>query len=74
MNDVPSHVGDVRRHPVLGRLDSAENILANTITALADREESKDLADVRGFCAVHGLEISRALEDAHSKAAGLFPV
>jgi hypothetical protein len=55
-------------------LDTAENILANKLTALADREEPKDLADVWGFCTRMGLSLSRALEGAHGKAAGLFPV
>jgi predicted nucleotidyltransferase component of viral defense system len=29
VNDVPAHVGNIIEHPVLGRVDSAENILAN---------------------------------------------
>lgn len=74
VNDVPSRVGRVSLHPVLGRLDSAENILANKLTALADRQEPKDLADVWGFCTRRGLSIGAALEGAHGKAAGLFPV
>ena len=73
VNDVPAHVGEISRHPVLGRLDSAENILANKLTALADRDEPKDLADVWGLCSRLGLPLSRALEDASSKASGLFP-
>jgi hypothetical protein len=55
-------------------LDTAENILANKLTALADREEPKDLADVWGFCTRMDLSLSEALEGAHGKAAGLFPV
>ena len=74
VNDVPSHLGEIVKHPVLGRLDSAENILANKITALADRQEPKDLADIWGFCCGRGMPIAGALEGAHSKAAGLFPV
>lgn len=74
VNDVPSHVGPLTTHPVLGRLDSAENILANKLTALADRREPKDLADIWGFCIKMGLPMSQALEGADSKAAGLFPV
>ena len=74
VNDVPSRVGEVSDHPILGRLDTAENILANKLTALADREEPKDLADVWGFCARMGLSLEGALEGAHGKAAGLFPV
>jgi len=73
INDVPAHVGELVTHPVLGRLDSAENILGNKITALIGREEPKDLADVWGFCHQLGLSLTTALEDAHSKAAGIFP-
>lgn len=67
VNDGPSRVGRVSVHPVLGRLDTAENILANKLTALADRQEPKDLADVWGFCVRMGLPLAKAL-------AGLFPV
>jgi len=35
VNDVRSRVGQVSIHPVLGRVDTAENILANKLTALA---------------------------------------
>ncbi|MBM3219199.1 MAG: nucleotidyl transferase AbiEii/AbiGii toxin family protein [Candidatus Rokubacteria bacterium] len=73
VNDVPAHVGTLRMHPVLGQLDSAENILANKITALVDRREPKDLADIWGFCCRMNLSCETALRDAHSKAAGLFP-
>jgi len=74
VNDVPSRVGPITVHPVLGRLDSAENILANKLTALFDRQEPKDMADVWGFCTRLGLPISQALEGAQGKAAGIFPV
>jgi len=74
VNDVPSRVGQVSAHPILGRLDTAENILANKLTALVDREEPKDLADVWGFCVRMRLSLPEALEGAHGKAAGLFPV
>jgi hypothetical protein len=73
VNDVPAHAGTIRRHPVLGKLDSPENILANKLTALVDRAEPKDLADVWGFCARMRLSIRTALTDAQGKAAGLFP-
>ena len=72
VNDVPSRVGVVRDDPVLGRVDTAENILANKVTAIIDREEPKDLADVWGFCTRKGLSLTEALENAASKAAGLF--
>ncbi len=74
VNDVPSHIGEVRRHPVLGRLDSPDNILANKISAVVDRQEPKDLADIWGFCCRMGMSLETALEDAHSKASGIFPL
>jgi hypothetical protein len=73
VNDVPSRVGLPGPDPVLGRLDSAENILANKISALLDREEPKDLADIWGFCTRLGLSLSGAIGGAQGKAAGIFP-
>lgn len=73
INDVPSHIGTFLDDPVLGRVDSAENILANKVTALVDRNEPKDLADVWGFCCRLGLPLASAIEGAGSKAAGIFP-
>ncbi len=73
VNDVPAHTGVIRDHPLLGRLDSAENILSNKITALLDREEPKDLADIWGFCCIMNLSIREAITGAQSKAAGVFP-
>jgi hypothetical protein len=73
VNDVPARIGDIRKHPILGRLDSPENILANKITALLDREEPKDLADIWGFCCRMRLSIQDAITHAESKAAGVFP-
>jgi hypothetical protein len=73
VNDVPAHVGTITEHPILGRIDSPENILANKITAVIDRDEPKDLADIWGFCIKMGLSLSAAIEGAHSKAAGIFP-
>ena len=73
INDVPARVGETLNNPVLGRLDSAENILANKVTALLDREEPKDLADIWGFCCTRNLSLQAAITDAQSKAAGIFP-
>ena len=50
VNDVPSHVGEFKQDPVLGRIDSAENILANKVNAVLDRQAPKDFADIWGFC------------------------
>jgi nucleotidyltransferase AbiEii toxin of type IV toxin-antitoxin system len=73
VNDVPARVGEITMHPVFGRLDSAENILANKVSALIDREEPKDFADIWGFCSRLGMPLAAALEGAQSKAAGIFP-
>ncbi len=73
INDVPARVGEIHSHATLGRLDSAENILANKVTALLDREEPKDLADIWGFCCQKNLSLQSAITDAQSKAAGVFP-
>jgi hypothetical protein len=72
INDVPAHIGQIQDDPILGRVDSAENILANKVTAVLGREEPKDLADIWGFCRQMGLSLDTALEDARSKAAGIF--
>lgn len=72
VNDVRGRVGVPQRHAVFGLLDTAENILANKVTAILDREEPKDLADVWGLCTRGGLSLSAALVAAGSKAMGVF--
>jgi hypothetical protein len=73
VNDVPAHVGEIRQHPVLGRIDSPENILANKLTALISREEPRDLADVWALCTRLDLAIQDAISGAMSKATGIYP-
>jgi hypothetical protein len=73
VNDVPAHVGEIRVDPVLGRYDSAENILANKVTAVLDRKAPKDLADIWGFCTQMNLSLHDAITGAQGKAAGVFP-
>lgn len=73
VNDVPSRVGVPWLHPTLGWLDTAENILANKVSALLDRQEPKDLADIWAFCCVMGLSLEDAISGAQGKAAGIFP-
>lgn len=72
INDVPCRVGTVRRHPKLGPLDCPENLLANKISALLDRDEPKDLADIWGLCTKLSLPLAQAIEGAQGKAAGVF--
>lgn len=43
------------------------------MTALLDRDEPKDLADIWGFCCQKNLSLRAAITDAQSKAAGIFP-
>jgi len=74
VNDVPSRAGEPWVHPVLGRVDTAENILANKITAVLDRSAPKDIADIWGLCCRMGLSLSGAILGAQGKAAGVFPV
>jgi hypothetical protein len=73
INDVPARVGEIRNDSTLGRVDSAENILADRVSAALDRSEPKDLADIWGFSVKLGLSLPRAITDASSKAAGVFP-
>lgn len=72
INDVPARVGKTQKHPILGRIYNAENILANKITDLLDRNEPKDLTDIWGFCCVKGLSIQDAIANAQEKAGKLF--
>jgi hypothetical protein len=73
INDVPFRVGTPLPHPLLGRLDTKENILANKISALVGRDEPKDIADVYWLCCRDRLDLNAAIEQADGKAAGIFP-
>lgn len=73
VNDVPFRVGQPWEHPVLGRLDTKENILANKLSAILDRQEPKDLADIFWLCCRDNLDLLQAMEHALGKAAGVFP-
>jgi len=74
INDLPSRVGEPWIHPSLGRIDTAENILANKVTAVLSRETAKDLADIWGLCSIKKYSILGAISGAQGKAAGFFPV
>lgn len=73
VNDVPSHIGTLVNHAVLGIIDSKENILANKITAIVDRSLPKDIVDIY-FLLKDGLSLRQSLLDAKSKAAGISPL
>lgn len=72
VNGVRGRVGTPVRHEGFGLVDTKENILANKVTALLDRQEPKDLADVWGLCRRGGLVLADALLGASSKAVGVF--
>ncbi len=57
----------------LERFDSAENILANKVTTLLDREEQKDLADIWGFCYFEGILPSDDNYVCAKQSPGVFP-
>lgn len=73
VNDVPARVGETQNHPILGRMDTPENILANKVTAIIDREAPKDFADIWGFCIHKNLSLKSAITGAQGKAIGIFP-
>lgn len=73
VNDVPCRIGEPWEHPVLGRLDAKENILANKVSALVDRQAAKDIADIFWLCCRDDVDIRDAIEGATGKAAGIFP-
>lgn len=73
VNDVPSHIGGMVEHNILGLIDSKENILANKLTALVDRSLPKDVVDIY-YLLKDGLSLKKALSDAESKAAGISPL
>jgi hypothetical protein len=74
INDVPSHIGKIWTHPILGNVDSAENLLANKLTAVLDRQEPKDLADIWALTQIQHISIMASISNAQSKAAGIFPL
>jgi hypothetical protein len=74
INDVPSMVGVPWWHPTLGGIDTAENILANKITAVLDQAAPRDLADIWGICCKLSLSLAKAIAGAQGKAAGVVPV
>jgi hypothetical protein len=72
INDVPAHVGDPASSCPGSPRQSGEHP-GNKVSALVDRGEPKDLADIWGFCCRMGLPLEDAIIGAQSKAAGVFP-
>jgi len=62
INDVPSHIGALVEHPVIGLIDSKENILANKLTAVIDRTLPKDIEkEIKWISPVSGETIKHYL-------------
>ena len=47
--------------------------MPNKVTAILDREEPKDFADIWGLCTQKGLFLKEAINGAQGKAIGIFP-
>jgi hypothetical protein len=73
LNDGAPHLGSVREHPQLGRLDSPENICTQAILSLISCPEPGDLADLVGLCVRFNLPLNNLLTQPQSRAAGVFP-
>ncbi len=75
VNDVPFHLGQPQQIPgfPFATIDNLQNILANKITALRDRNEIKDLVDIREIALQTHPDWKMIFSAADSKSAGIFP-
>jgi hypothetical protein len=75
VNDVPFYLGTHQKIPgaAYSKIDNLMNILSNKITAFKDRDEPKDLADIREIALSINPDWKIIFEAADSKAAGVFP-
>lgn len=77
INDVPFYLGELKSFRLFKRVDNVLNILSNKITALPDREEPKDVADILliydNQLNAGALDWELIFSSSQSKAAGIFP-
>lgn len=75
VNDVPFYLGEPVKikNAVYSRIDNLMNILSNKITAFRDRDEVKDIIDIREIANGIKPDWKVIFEAAESKAAGVFP-
>lgn len=73
INDVPFYLGKTKRFRLFGRVDNKLNILSNKITAVSDREEPKDFADILYIYKSMKVDWEVIFAASQSKAAGIFP-
>lgn len=72
VNDIASHYGEIKSHPILGALDSWRNILSNKLTSIF-RYEAKDIVDIwtiARHCRFNWMSI---VQEAKTKEAGIDP-
>ncbi len=75
VNDIPFYLGEpvkIKGAPY-SRIDNLMNILSNKITAFKDRDEAKDITDIREIANNIKPDWKLIFEAADSKAAGVFP-
>lgn len=73
INDVPFHFGNLESSDVFGSVDNPLNILSNKITAIMDRDEAKDFADVFAIANyLKEIDWKTIFVSASSKSAGIF--
>jgi len=72
INDVAAQYGDIKKDPILGRIDSIRNILSNKLTALF-RNEPKDVADIHVISKQFRFNWKEIVLEAKSKEVGVEP-
>lgn len=73
INDVPAYLGEIKRFELCNRVDNILNILSNKITAISDRDEPKDFADILFIFNSTPINWEVIFSSSQSKAAGIFP-
>ncbi len=73
INDVPFYLGEKNTFTLFKRVDNLSNILSNKITAIADRDEPKDFADILCIYEKNPINWELIFTASQSKAAGIFP-
>lgn len=75
VNDIPFYLGDTVtiKNASFSRIDNLNNILSNKITSFRDREEVKDIVDIREIANKIKPDWEIIFSAANSKAAGIFP-
>ena len=71
VNDIPYRNGELTVHPILGRIDSIENILTNKLSALVGRTETKDAVDLWQICKKKDFSWKDEINKAMNKEASL---